>query len=162
MKILKSALVIVGLFTIVFISIQATQQSPDGSDEKASETSESMKKDRPVKDYNIYALPMPENVNFAGEEVPLDDPDIYERMDRELLVNTYWQSNKLVGISLNKPVLAAYRIRLGNSSLHFTLEIMISLFRSRLFAISCTITPPKDTPINTTFSCFTYLFIRRA
>ena len=96
MKILKSALVIVGLFTIVFISIQATQQSPDGSDEKASETSESMKKDRPVKDYNIYALPMPENVNFAGEEVPLDDPDIYERMDRELLVNTYWQSNALL------------------------------------------------------------------
>ncbi len=40
MKILKSALVIVGLFTIVFLSIQATQQSPDGSEEKASETAE--------------------------------------------------------------------------------------------------------------------------
>ena len=43
MKILKSALVIVGLFTIVFISIQATQQSPDGSEEEQSETPETAK-----------------------------------------------------------------------------------------------------------------------
>jgi len=96
MRILKSALVIVGLFTIVFISIQAAQQAPDGGDEKSVESVDLAKKDRPVKDYNIYALPMPENINFAGEEVPIDDPDIHERMDRELLVNTYWQSNALL------------------------------------------------------------------
>jgi len=93
MKILKSALLIIGFFAIVFISIQATQQSPDAGDEQSME---SKKADRPVKDYNIYALPMPENINFAGEAVPIDDPDIYERMDRELLVNTYWQSNALL------------------------------------------------------------------
>ncbi len=96
MRILKSALVIVGLFTIVFISIQAAQQAPDGGEEKSVESVDLAKKDRPVKDYNIYALPMPENINFAGEEVPIDDPDIHERMDRELLVNTYWQSNALL------------------------------------------------------------------
>ncbi|MCB0458225.1 MAG: lytic transglycosylase domain-containing protein, partial [Flavobacteriaceae bacterium] len=28
--------------------------------------------------------------------VPLNDPDIRERLDRELLVNTYWQSNALL------------------------------------------------------------------
>ncbi|WP_037314626.1 lytic transglycosylase domain-containing protein [Salegentibacter sp. Hel_I_6] len=93
MKILKSALIIIGFFAIVFISIQATQQSPDAGVEQSAESSN---KDRPVKDYNIYALPMPENINFAGEEVPIEDPDIYERMDRELLVNTYWQSNALL------------------------------------------------------------------
>lgn len=93
MKILKSVLIIVGFFAIVFISIQATQQAPDADVEKYVETAQ---KDRPVKDYNIYALPVPENIDFAGEEVPLDDPDIYERMDRELLVNTYWQSNALL------------------------------------------------------------------
>jgi hypothetical protein len=37
-------------------------------------------------------------MNFAGEVVPLRDPDIRERMDRELLVNTYWQSNMLIMI----------------------------------------------------------------
>ncbi|MEZ4779539.1 MAG: lytic transglycosylase domain-containing protein [Flavobacteriaceae bacterium] len=46
--------------------------------------------------YNVYALPIPEKMDFAGEEVPLDDPDIRERLDRELLVNTYWQSNALL------------------------------------------------------------------
>ena len=35
-------------------------------------------------------------MDFAGEKVPLDDPDIRERLDRELLVNTYWQSNGLL------------------------------------------------------------------
>jgi len=49
-----------------------------------------------INDYNIYALPMPESLDFAGESVPLDNPDIRERMDRELLVNTYWQSNGLL------------------------------------------------------------------
>ena len=49
-----------------------------------------------VNDYNIYALPIPENMDFAGERVPLENPDIRERMDRELLVNTYWQSNGLL------------------------------------------------------------------
>lgn len=46
--------------------------------------------------YEIKALKIPEGVNFAGELVPIDKPDIRERMDRELLVNTYWQSNSLL------------------------------------------------------------------
>lgn len=49
-----------------------------------------------VNGYNIYALPTPENINFAGEPVPLTDPNLRERLDRELLVNTYWQSNGLL------------------------------------------------------------------
>jgi membrane-bound lytic murein transglycosylase D len=46
--------------------------------------------------YKIKALQLPENLNFAGERVPLEKSDIRERMDRELLVNTYWQSNGLL------------------------------------------------------------------
>lgn len=46
--------------------------------------------------YAVYAIPMPEQISFAGESVPLSDPDIYERIDRELHVNTYWQSNSLL------------------------------------------------------------------
>jgi hypothetical protein len=48
------------------------------------------------KTYNIKALKFPENLNLAGERVPLEKLDIRERMDRELLVNTYWQSNGLL------------------------------------------------------------------
>lgn len=43
--------------------------------------------------YNVYALELPQNADFAGEKVPLQQADIRERFDRELLVNTYWQSN---------------------------------------------------------------------
>ncbi|WP_417360794.1 lytic transglycosylase domain-containing protein [Galbibacter sp.] len=49
-----------------------------------------------VEDYNVYALEIPAGINFAGERVPVEDPDVRERMDRELLVNTYWQSNGLL------------------------------------------------------------------
>ena len=46
--------------------------------------------------YKIKALKLPADLNLAGERVPLEIPDIKERMDRELLVNTYWQSNGLL------------------------------------------------------------------
>jgi hypothetical protein len=46
--------------------------------------------------YKIKALKLPPNLNLAGERVPLEKADIRERMDRELLVNTYWQSNGLL------------------------------------------------------------------
>ena len=48
--------------------------------------------------YKIKALKIPENLNFCGEKVALDKTDIYERIDRELLINTYWQSNTLLFI----------------------------------------------------------------
>jgi hypothetical protein len=46
--------------------------------------------------YGIYAVPIPEDISFAGEKPPLSDPDVYERLDKEMLVNTYWQSNTLL------------------------------------------------------------------
>lgn len=47
-------------------------------------------------DYAIYAIKIPENISIGDEKAPLLDPEIYERFDRELLVNTYWQSNTLL------------------------------------------------------------------
>lgn len=46
----------------------------------------------------VYAIKMPDTLSFAGEMMPKDDPEVLERMDRELLVNTYWQSNMLLMI----------------------------------------------------------------
>jgi len=46
--------------------------------------------------YGIYALPLPDEISFANEKVPLNYWDVRERLDRELLVNTYWQSNTLL------------------------------------------------------------------
>lgn len=46
--------------------------------------------------YRVYALKLPASLEFSGEPVPLDKPDIRERLDKELLVNTYWQSNMIL------------------------------------------------------------------
>ena len=46
--------------------------------------------------YNIYPISIPKKVSFAGEEMSLDEDDLIERMDREFLVNTYWQSNTIL------------------------------------------------------------------
>lgn len=46
--------------------------------------------------YKVYALQLPDSLHFASESTPLDAPDIRERLDKELLVNTYWQSNMML------------------------------------------------------------------
>ena len=43
----------------------------------------------------------PDHVHeFAGERVPLNDLEVMQRLDREVLVNTYWQSNTLLSLKL--------------------------------------------------------------
>lgn len=46
--------------------------------------------------YKVFSLTLPNELSFCGEAVPLDRLDVRERLDRELLVNTYWQSNTLL------------------------------------------------------------------
>ena len=44
------------------------------------------------------APPLPEKMSFAGEPVPLEIPDVAERLDRELLSNAYFHSNTILGV----------------------------------------------------------------
>ena len=48
--------------------------------------------------YSVYAIDIPDKLSFAGEKVPLQNFDIRESLDRELLVNTYFQSQTLLFI----------------------------------------------------------------
>ncbi|HFX17969.1 MAG TPA: lytic transglycosylase domain-containing protein [Flavobacteriales bacterium] len=49
-----------------------------------------------LNNYKVYALPIPDNLTLVDEPVPVHQKDVKERIDRELLVNTYWQSNGLL------------------------------------------------------------------
>ncbi|WP_027138742.1 lytic transglycosylase domain-containing protein [Gaetbulibacter saemankumensis] len=107
MKIIEKALAFVGLLSLCAIFIYALQDAP---------TDENFEK-KLINDYNVYALQIPDNLNFSGEPLPLNNPDILERMDRELLVNTYWQSNGLLMFKRAKkyfpiiePILAKYGV----------------------------------------------------
>ena len=86
MKIIQKALAFVGLLSLCALFIYALQDAP---------TDENFET-KLINDYNVYALQVPDDLNFADEALPLNNPDILERMDRELLVNTYWQSNGLL------------------------------------------------------------------
>ena len=46
--------------------------------------------------YGIYSLVKPKALDFAGESIPFEAPEIWERLDKELLKNTYWQSNTML------------------------------------------------------------------
>jgi len=46
--------------------------------------------------YGIFAINQLNRLNFANEKVPLHSSEIWERLDKELLKNTYWQSNTLL------------------------------------------------------------------
>jgi hypothetical protein len=43
--------------------------------------------------YSVFNFPVPVSATFCGEDVPLDRDDCYERLDRELMVNTFYHSN---------------------------------------------------------------------
>ena len=97
MKILKNILMLLGVFFVVSTLIFAVQSSTDN--EKNTDVQDVVENDvdKNVADgYRISAIDIPEDLNFAGEVVPQDDPEIMERIDREFLVNTYWQSNAVL------------------------------------------------------------------
>ena len=86
MKTVKNILACLGILSLSGLLIFAVQDAP--SDENLEK--------KIINEYNVYALNVPSELDFSGEPLPLDNPDILERMDRELLVNTYWQSNALL------------------------------------------------------------------
>ena len=46
--------------------------------------------------YRVYTPILPDTLSFAGEQVPLNKFYVRESLDRELLVNMYWQSNMML------------------------------------------------------------------
>lgn len=49
-------------------------------------------------DYKIISPKIPTNITIFGEGVPLENFEVYERVDREILVNTYWHSATILAI----------------------------------------------------------------
>ncbi len=96
MKILKNVLMLLGIFFVITTLIFAVQQTADIATPDIQDVAE-IDANKSVSDtYRITAIDIPSNLNFASEMVPQDDPEIMERVDREFLVNTYWQSNAVL------------------------------------------------------------------
>ncbi len=71
---------------LLFFFIGSTFFSPDES-----------KIDFP-QSYKIISPKVPDELDFCGERVPLENFEVYERIDRELIVNTYYHSATILNI----------------------------------------------------------------
>ena len=55
-------------------------------------------------DIHFQAPHVPEFIEFAGETIRFDRPDLYERMDRELITFTYGHTNSLLMLKRSKRI----------------------------------------------------------
>ncbi len=80
---------------LLVVALQWCSQQQIMTAEGTAATSEtSVKAIKPI----FSPPPMPVALSFAGEPVPLHVPDVAERLDRELLVNSYLHATTLLGL----------------------------------------------------------------
>lgn len=84
------------LTAAVFIALGSARSAEDSFESDRLSTHDAAYGEHVKDNYKVYSLPTPVNVSFAGKEVPLDRFGVREKLDRELLVNTYWHSNTLL------------------------------------------------------------------
>ena len=96
MGLIKNILMFLGVIFLVSTLVFAIQQKEVATQVELKESGDGDVKKNVAKEYIISAIDIPADLNFAGELVPQEDPEIMERVDREFLVNTYWQSNAVL------------------------------------------------------------------
>lgn len=67
--------------------------------------------------YRIISPEVPKEIYFAGERIPTENFEVFERIDRELLVNTYWHSATILAMKranrwfpVIEPILKKYNV----------------------------------------------------
>jgi len=93
-KFISSTIIILSMFSLLFLLGSYT--SGEKMEGKESSTKEGY--DLPQR---VQSISLNKEYDFAGEKIPLN-ADTKERLDRELLVNSYWQSSTLLNIKLAK------------------------------------------------------------
>lgn len=85
------------LFMVLAFSLHLCSQQMVPS--AVSETGESTEPANKVITKQLFtAPPLPQAMTFAGEKVPLHVPDVAERLDRELITNSYLHTSTILGL----------------------------------------------------------------
>ena len=82
---------LIPLVSIIFISIMMNSSFLQ---ENIDEVTDKINKSN----YDVFSIDLPKSIDFSGEKISLNENDLKERLDRELLVNVYWQSNMFLMI----------------------------------------------------------------
>ena len=80
---------------IIFNEVRHGSRRADNNNSITDETVADMQYVAEDGPFPAVSLNVPEKVSFAGEPVPLNIPDVYERLDKELQINTYFHSNTI-------------------------------------------------------------------
>lgn len=81
---------IIGIIIAVVLSSIAITLSYISFTERSKQQEVIVKTEPP--EYKVFIPKIPDSMNFCGEQVPVHDIDVRERIERELLVNSHWYS----------------------------------------------------------------------
>ncbi len=96
--ILIGAFLGIGCIVVLAVKGNASADKHATAEPVATDTLRSLADD--IRTIKYFAARLPEQLTFAGETVPLDDPEVRERLDRELTVTGYWHSNTIQNLKL--------------------------------------------------------------
>ena len=96
---LSTALILSSL--ALWHSIKSSQTVPEESDWLGPQDLGEFSSSRD----SIRLFEIPEELDFAGESVPLAVGDVFERLEREIYVNAYWESNLILLLKRSKKYL---------------------------------------------------------
>jgi hypothetical protein len=81
-------------FLLLLMYVGYDQSASSKEENKNGETAP-VNMEEPEQAFVAVSYDLPEQISFAGEPVPLQLPDIKERLDKELQINVYLQSSTL-------------------------------------------------------------------
>ena len=86
-KLLANSSYVISIAVVFFLLFQLFNYSSH-----SVELDDKTYQERIIENYQIFALPMPDEVYFAGERIPIENFDVRESLDKELLKVNYWHS----------------------------------------------------------------------
>jgi membrane-bound lytic murein transglycosylase D len=92
-KIIKKKILLKSLYFIAFLFFVLILVNLFSFTENKSEKNNHFSNN---KVFSVYPVMIPDSIDFAGEIVPIENFDIYESLDKEFTINTYWQSQMLM------------------------------------------------------------------
>jgi hypothetical protein len=91
-------LILYGLIAVLFgiLTFKQFYNQIQSADQLIVESSEGERIQLLMPESKVRLFDLPEKISFAGEVVPLNKQDVFERFEREIYVNAYWQSNMIL------------------------------------------------------------------
>ena len=86
-QLIKSAAIFISGFAVCLIILLTL-----GNSSTETKSAVAIQSGEFPQEYKIVSPKFPESLSFAGEGVPIENFEVFERIDREILVNTYWHS----------------------------------------------------------------------